>query len=718
MCKKSKINKTFCLAKKHFLMVTMIHFLFHANILFASNNDSLTNQYYQQAYGQISNMLNGKSTLRFEDAIFEIENAYHNNQLSKTEYTSTIDFHTKRIFQLAIANESRIKNVSVNTNPDGRESCSQKEIEERNQEVLLNWAIYTYLTDTTFWKQGNMYVAQYPMQYAKDDPYGNEKWENTMVTNLILTENENHSGNCFSLSALYYIFSMRLQSNACLSTAPQHIFIQHKGFDRNYYNVEIPTKSFPRAGSIKAYTYTTHEAVTNGIALKRLSEKEAVALCLVYLAKSYERKLRIMNEELRMKNFDLQCADLVLKYDSTNLNALLLKEQVLEEKIKNNLANKTNEVGYESENEITNLIGVVSKLHKYGYEPMPTTMQELLIAETLDTKHFEKSTKKTSPFQEIDTKQNYYTLSKNKFPELHETKNTYNIGMVSLNLETSTIAFDNTIELAVNNTDPVLFALSIDPLAEKFSSMSPYNAMNNDPVNMIDPDGKEFQFAQGTSNRFISQFYLALQYLRENGQADIVDKLDKSAEIITVSEVSGIENVSITYSYYSKPYKRVKNSGHIFWDPTCGLAIHDDQDVPSGEATSPATNLLHEMDHASQLIDNTKQFIEDKKSKTFDAMDNWEENRVINGREKDFASQTGEGVRNNHRGGVNYVNSPTENKVVDLLGDEISGNIYSNLQNQKERLALETKGAARKLHHEDWDIGTKPEGEIPSYNEE
>ena len=41
----------------------------------------------------------------------------------------------------------------------------------------------------------------------------------------------------------------------------------------------------------------------------------------------------------------------------------------------------------------------------------------------------------------------------------------------------------------INDQDPVCFALSVDPLAEKFPSMNPYNAMGNDPVNMIDPDG-------------------------------------------------------------------------------------------------------------------------------------------------------------------------------------------------------------------------------------
>src|SRR5690606_32919316 len=75
-------------------------------------------------------------------------------------------------------------------------------------------------------------------------------------------------------------------------------------------------------------TYTTNKALMNNIALRTLDEKQSVALCLVNLAKSYEHKYNNKTDE-----FLLQCAELALKHDPKNLNALLLKQQVLDARV-------------------------------------------------------------------------------------------------------------------------------------------------------------------------------------------------------------------------------------------------------------------------------------------------------------------------------------------------------------------------------------------------
>ncbi len=429
----------------------------------------------------------------FEKKLFEIENAYYDGKLDYTEYENALNFHTNRIIQLANANKEKIKGFEYLENWSGISLVNEQETDK--VKLLLNWAIYSYITDTNWFKQTNgAYFIQYPMVYADNDPFGKINWKTTMVSNLIRPGNEcKNQGNCFSLAALYYILSQRLHSDAYLCTAPNHIYIQHKGFDGNYYNIELGSQSFPGSGSIKTYTYTTHQAVQSGIAMRRLNEKEAIALCFVQLAEGYKHKV-LFNKKYD-HFFILKCAEQALKYDSLCLSAMLLKTEFLE---KNVLRNGDNDsIG--SQELKNNLLA----LNKLGYREMP--LQEIVLTEV-------KNKTIASPFSTIDKREEYYTLSNNQFEEVPANSNQYAIGDFKLDLERDMLTYSNHAS-NLNAFDPVMFALSIDPLAAEFPSESPYSGMGNNPVNMVDPDGKKY--SPGTSYGYKSKIALKwIDYLR------------------------------------------------------------------------------------------------------------------------------------------------------------------------------------------------------------
>ncbi len=515
--------------------IFIISFLLGSIHFLQAENSSLKNESYDNAYQQIKTLLENKNEHGFEEAIFSIENAYYTNQLLKEAFTKEIDFHTNRILQLANTNKYRL--YSDSTMLSDNKTLSPPKAEVDRELCLLNWAIFTYLCDTTYWKNRDVYEGQLPMQYSTRDPFGTENWENTFVTTLL--DSTKRTGNCFALAALFKIFADRLNTEAYLVTAPHHIYIQHKGFDGNYYNIELATKSFPGNGSIKTVTYTTHEAITNGIAMRRLNDKESIALCLVQLAKGYERmSLSGVYPERSRRGRGvwgevLQYAETTLQYDSLNFSAMLLKQEILEDQLfsymENNQISSIDELQNREEILYTysELKNTMLKLQHVGYKEMPSNMQEIILA---DIQHentnqtINKNEYSNSPFEKLNASTHYYSLSNGKYPEIHvqnDTENKYTIGKICINTNNENqMTFISEPDKIKTEFDPISFALSIDPLDSKFPSVSPYSAMGNDPVNRIDPDGMQ------TENVIVMKY---IDYLRvfhpEIDNSDIISKM-------------------------------------------------------------------------------------------------------------------------------------------------------------------------------------------------
>lgn len=70
--------------------------------------------------------------------------------------------------------------------------------------------------------------------------------------------------------------------------------------------------------------------------------------------------------------------------------------------------------------------------------------------------------------------------------------------------------------------------LSVDPMADKYPSLSPYVYCANNPIKLKDPDGRKIVFAKGTSEEFKKQFKAAIKNLNDHHLGGIASALEKS----------------------------------------------------------------------------------------------------------------------------------------------------------------------------------------------
>ncbi|KJS06733.1 MAG: hypothetical protein VR77_03830 [Flavobacteriales bacterium BRH_c54] len=507
------------------LFITLVigQLLFSAPIKAADIPDSTTvsKQHYYAAKEQFKDMLSGKEELSYEKAITIVENAYYENQVNLVDFNLLIDFHVQNI--------NRIIEINYDESAMKIERILHKTEEQQKEEyrnALINWAIYSYITDTTLFLVNNQLFYHLPYEYSYEDPLGTVNWQTTQVFNLL----DNKTGNCYALASLFKIFSERLNSEAFICTAPGHIYIRHADHKGIYYNVELGSKAFPGTGSLETLTYTTDEATKNGISLRELDLKQSVALNLVYLAKGYAYKFGVKDD-----NFIMECAELALQYDELNLNAMLLKAEVLEER----LIKKDKTVkALQSDKTFQEYEKLITHLFDLGYREMPTEMKDLVISRLRkEDSPYPMTNHTPKPFEDLGVKEERYaTLSNGLFDEQMLTKLVEQYHRTMFGTKQKKITELVELDTTYNNypMDLVVFAWQIDPKFKMYPGISPYAAFGNNPLFFIDPSGEVLVVAGDAKARETAR--VALQKLTNN-------KVIIDAEGV-VSVISGNENPS------------------------------------------------------------------------------------------------------------------------------------------------------------------------------
>ena len=471
---------------------------------------------FEQSFVALKEMLQGTQTADFERAVYLSENPYHNNQYQYATYQKSIDAQVYFIQQLINANDqSDTMNFDAYVGANGKFKLADmrylpKEKKALYKKAVANWSIFKFITDTVYahWKQNNQDIIYYhpPFTYVTNDPFGKKNWSNTQVVNLLFSEQQ--KGNCFSLTALYKILANRLGSDARICTAPQHSYIQHRDNKGDYYNIELATAGFPRDGTIQTLTHTTSTAIKSGIALRDYTEQQSIGLCLVNLAKSYEHYYETKDDD-----FLLKCAETVLLTDSLNLSALLLKQQVLDERVTKYATQKniSNVALLQQDKNIqqtlTDLQTHLQSLYRLGYRQMPVDMQQIIMSGNYPENGF--ADKNASPFTTIYPKDvestTYQSLSGGLFQEVYDTKPIELYGHFVFDTKTKQLKAIDTKAQDNFLIDPVAFAydfgarmydarlgkfLSTDPREADFPYASPYHFAANNPIYFIDEGGE------------------------------------------------------------------------------------------------------------------------------------------------------------------------------------------------------------------------------------
>lgn len=309
--------------------------------------------YYEQAYSSIENMLSGKVELNFKDAVLLTEYAYYDGALN----TQLINEEYETLCRL-INGLSQSQLITYTDN--------DKDI------VTKHAAIFKVLTDTVLIPVDSMLIYEHkPLTYDFEDPLGQTDWEKMFVTKLL----KSRKGNCHSLPYLYKILADQFNIPCHLAFAPNHIYIKLFSEKSGWYNTELTSGTFPIDAWIIASGYVTIDAIRNGLYMDTLSNKQAVANCLVDLVQGYQHKYGKDNPE-----FVIKCCNKVLEYHPTNVNAILTKAEAQKYYIHSLMKAKSlkSPEALFTDQSIKDMYSEMEssyiELHKSGYRQMPEEM--------------------------------------------------------------------------------------------------------------------------------------------------------------------------------------------------------------------------------------------------------------------------------------------------------------------------------------------------------
>lgn len=318
----------------------IILILFFSKFCAVAQNFEKQEKLFEQSYALLNSMLVDENNYSFKKAVFSVENAYLDDKLDTLYINNQIKL--LNILSLSLIKE-RVLDYS-----------------ERDKEKVNKWAsVFEVMHDTIPINYNDKLYKYEPFGYDFIDVFGHKTRENLFVSKLL----ETHKGNCHSLPYLYKILCEELGVDANLALAPNHVYIKHRNIKEGWYNTELTSGIFPIDSWIMASGFVHIDAISNGVYMKALNNRESIALVMIDLADNYNATFP--------KNdgtFILKCCQTAIKEYPNFASALILRAEThykqiekTEDKPKHDLEFKELEKEY-------------AFIHKIGYRNMPEDM--------------------------------------------------------------------------------------------------------------------------------------------------------------------------------------------------------------------------------------------------------------------------------------------------------------------------------------------------------
>jgi hypothetical protein len=301
---------------------------------------------YLNAYETLNTMMANKEEASFKNAVFVTENAYLKNSLDYKRYNE----HITKLATL-ISYSMAFAPLHGYSYPD-------------SESVRKNYAIFNFFKDTLKVLATDSSIFMHlPYTYDFNDFSGSKDWRDVFVTKLLLS----YAGTCHSLPYLYKILADELGATCWLALAPNHMYIKNRCKRDGWYNTELTSGTFPVDAWIMTSGYVPVDAVKSGIYMDTLSNQQAIALCVLDLAKEYEQQTKNYYD-----GFITKCCNLSLQYFPLNVQAMLLKAETLKRVYERQAAQKSPS----AKDTYTIMQNLYIKLLDLGYQEMPDKMYQ------------------------------------------------------------------------------------------------------------------------------------------------------------------------------------------------------------------------------------------------------------------------------------------------------------------------------------------------------